>query len=102
MSDFESGLINEGLPSTPDIAQSQTEPSQHQSDAPGSGSEATASPSPQTEPAMKVPPRRRVAASEFLNQSGAAADAAKASELPAAPKRKKLEMNMLLILNMSK
>ena len=92
MSDFESSLINEGLPSTPDISQSQTEPSQHQSDAPGSGSEATASPSPQTEPAMKVPPRRRVAASEFLNQSGATADTAKTSELPAAPKRKKLEM----------
>ena len=92
MSEFEFGIPPEELPITSDAPQSQTEMEVPQSGGPSSGSTATDAPSPQTEPVMKVQPRRRVAASEFLNQSGTAVDTAKASELPEAPKRKKLEL----------
>lgn len=92
MSEFESGIPPEELPITSDTPQSQTEMETPQSGGPSPGPKDAEAPSSQTEPAMKVPARRRVAASEFLNQSGETANAANSSELPAAPKRKKLEM----------
>ena len=92
MSELESGISTEDLLVAPDISQSQTETEVQQSGGPSSGSATEEATPPQTEPAMKVPQRRRVAAAEFLNQSGPEADTAKPSELPGATKRKKLEM----------
>lgn len=92
MSVYESGIPPAELPIASDIPQSQTEVAIPQSDGPVPGSVEVDTPSPQTEPAMKVPPRQRVSASEVLNQSGEAADTVNSSEPTAAPKRKKLEM----------
>lgn len=92
MSDFEAGTFDEEVIATPDVPQSQTETELQQSDGPSLGSAGEDTAPPQTEPAMKVQRRRRVAASDVLNQSGPEAGKEKSSEHSDVPKRKKLEM----------
>lgn len=87
MSAYESGIPHEELPTASDIPQSQTEMELPPKGGTDSGLATGEAPSPQTEPVMKVPPRRRVNAAEILDQSGA-----KSGEKATPAPKKKLEM----------
>ena len=92
MTNFESGIPPEEILVAPDGVKSQTDTEVPQKSGPASGSTGTETPSPQTEPAIRVPARRRVKAANILDQSGAAKEESNQAEAPTPPKRKKLEM----------
>lgn len=92
MSLIGNGMPPDGLPITSDIPQPQTDPDQATIGTPSEGVPPANSESSQTDPVLKVQPRRRVSAAEILNQSGSTESGAASNDAPPAQPRRKLEI----------
>lgn len=92
MSQIGNGMPPDGLPITSDIPQPQTDPNQATIGTPSEGVPPANSESSQTDPVLKVQPRRRVSAAEILNQSGSTESGAAPNDTPPAQPRRKLEI----------
>lgn len=92
MSIIENGIPPDGMPITTDTVQPQTDQNQAPIGTPSEGVATAISESSQTDPVMKVQPRRRVSPAEILNQSGNTESGAAASDTPPDQPRRKLEI----------
>lgn len=92
MSTIENGIPPDGMPITTDTVQPQTDQNQAPIGASSEGVTPANSEFSQTDPVMKVQPRRRVSAAEILNQSGNTESGAAASDTPSDQPRRKLEI----------
>lgn len=92
MSKIGNGIPPDGLPITAAIAQPQTDPNQASIGTPSEGVAPANAEPPQTEPVLKVQPRRRVSAAEIINQSGSDETTAAANNVPSSPLRRKVDI----------
>lgn len=92
MSKIRNGIPPDGLPITAAIAQPQTDPNQASIGTPSEGVAPANAEPPQTEPVLKVQPRRRVSAAEIINQSGSDETTAAANNVPSSPSRRKADI----------
>ena len=92
MSKIGNGIPPDGLPITAAIAQPQTDPNQASIGTPSEGVAPANAEPPQTEPVLKVQPRRRVSAAEIINQSGSDETTAAANNVPSSPSRRKVDI----------
>lgn len=92
MSTIENGIPPDGLPIVTDTIQPQTDQNQAPISAHAEGVIPGNSESSQTDPVLKVQPRRRVTAAEILNQSGNSEPGTAASDTPPAQPKRKLEI----------
>lgn len=92
MSTIENGIPPDGMPINTDPVPPQTDQNQAPIGPPSEGTPPASGDIPQTEPVLKVQPRRRVSATEILNQSGGDKPVAATSDTSAAPQKRKLEI----------
>lgn len=92
MSTIENGIPPDGMPINTDPVHPQTDQNQAPIGPPSEGTPPASGDTPQTEPVLKVQPRRRVSATEILNQSGSDKPVVATSDTSAAPQKRKLEI----------
>lgn len=92
MSTIENGIPPDGLPIVTDAIQPQTDQNQAPISTHAEGVAPAKSESSQTDPVLKVQPRRRVTAAEILSQSGNSEPGTAASDTPPTQPKRKLEI----------